>query len=316
MTTLTRTDTAQWFQERDHFLILTHRKPDGDAVGSSAALCLGLRSLGKQAYILENPELTERFAYLHQDLTKAAPEDGDVLVSVDVAAPNMLPEVFMAYLPRISLRIDHHGTAASFTEFELVDPKAGACAEIIYDILMELWVDLDKPMATALYTATATDTGCFRFSNTTDHTFLVAAACAAAGAPVYELNQVLFETVSLPRLRMQGWMVENSRFLKDGQVALCPIPKAIETELGVTEDDMDNISSFLRTIAGVEMAATLREQTDGTVKVSVRSVPGHDSGAVCARFGGGGHAGAAGATIKLPLDEAADALARVILELF
>ena len=108
-------------------------------------------------------------------------------------------------------------------------------------------------------------------------------------------------------------MVENSRLLCGGSVAVCSIPKAVEEELGVTEDDMDNISSFLRTIAGVRLAATLRE-SDNAVKVSLRGVPGYDAGAICARFGGGGHAGAAGATIHLPLAEAAAALEQAMVE--
>ena len=314
MTAMNRTDAACFFAERDRFCILTHRRPDGDTVGSAAALCLGLRSMGKEAHILENPELTDRFAYLHEGLTVTAPAEGDVLVSVDVAAPNMLPKAFEPYRDRIALRIDHHGTSTSFTELELVDPKAGACAEIIYDVLMELWLTLDEKMATAIYVATSTDTGCFRFANTTDHTFVVAAACAAAGAKIYELNQALFETISLSRLRMQGWMVENCKLFCDGRLAICPIPKAVEQELGVTEDDMDNISSFLRTIAGVRLAATLRETDGEAVKISVRGVPGYDAGAVCAKFGGGGHAGAAGGSIRLPLQEAAAALEQAMAE--
>lgn len=311
---MNRTDAACFFAERDHFCILTHRRPDGDTVGSAVALCLGLRSMGKHAYLLENPEFTERFASLYQGLTKAEPDERDVLVSVDVAAPNMLPKAFEPYREKIALRIDHHGTSTSFTQFELVDSGAAACAEIIYDVLMELWLTLDEAMANALYTAVSTDTGCFRFSNTTDHSFLVAAACAAAGANIYELNQTLFETISLARLRMQGWMVENCKLFCDGRLAICPIPKAVEEELGVTEDDMDNISSFLRTIAGVQLSATLRETDGEVVKISVRGVPGYDAGAICSRFGGGGHAGAAGGSIKLPLQEAAAALEQVMVE--
>lgn len=311
---MNRNDVAQWFLERDHFCILTHHKPDGDTVGSAAALCLGLRKLGKQAVILKNPELTPRYTWLHEGLTVDVPAVGDILVSVDVAAPNMLPRAFEPYLDRIALRIDHHGSATPFTPEELVDPEAAACGEIIYDILMEQWVDLDENIAKALYVATSTDTGCFRYSNTTDHSFLVAAACASAGAPVYELNQALFETNSLARLRLQGWMVENATFLAGGKLAVCAIPKAVEEELGIQEDDMDNIASFIRTIAGVCMAATLRENDRGGAKVSIRAVPGYDAGVVCARFGGGGHKGAAGANISLPLAEAAGAVEQAMLE--
>jgi len=316
MTNLNRTETARWLEARNDFVILTHRKPDGDTVGTAAALCRGLRAAGKRAWILENPELTPRFAYLHDGLTCPEVKQEHTLVSVDVAAPNMLPKSFEPLLGRIGLRIDHHGSATGFTDFALVDPLAGACAEIVWDVLTEMGVTMDAAMAEAVYTAVSTDTGCFRFANTTEHTFLVASHCAAAGAPVFQLNRKLFETVSRSRLRLQGWLVENCRMLLDGRAAVCPIPKAVEEALGVTEDDTDNIASFLRTLEGVEMAATLRENADGTVKISVRSDPTRDSGKVCAVFGGGGHKGAAGATMQESLNEAADILAEEIRKLF
>ena len=313
MKKMDRSETADWLQARDNFCILTHRKPDGDTAGAAAALCRGLRQLGKHAAILENPELSPRYAFLHEGLTVSFPQEGDTLVCVDVAAPHMLPDAFSHLLDRIELRIDHHGSSDSFTPLELVDPAAAAAAEIVYDLLMELWVEIDQDIAAALYVGTSTDTGCFRYSNTTDHSFLVAAACAANGAPVYQLNQELFETNSLGRLRLQGWIVEHTKFLKNGRVAICAIPHSVERELGLTEDDLDNISSFPRTIAGVCMAATIREHSENESKASLRSIPGWDSAAVCAVFGGGGHAGASGARIHLPLAEAAKALEEAIL---
>ena len=311
---MTKADVAAWLSERNDFCILTHRKPDGDTVGSAAALCLGLRKLGKRAWILANPDLTPRLAFLHEGLTVDAPGEGDTLVCVDVAAPGLLPKAFESYRERIELRLDHHGTAVSFTPNELVEPLTAACAEIVYEILTELGVELDREIAQALYVGTSTDTGCFRFANTTTHSFRVAAACAEAGAPIFEINLEMFETNSLARLRVQGWMAENSRFLSEGRMVICAIPKAVEEQLGAGEDDMDNISGFPRTIAGVKMAATLRENGEDGVKMSIRAVPGYDAAAVCAKFGGGGHKGAAGASIALPLAEAAKVVEAAMLE--
>lgn len=314
MKPLTRNETANFFVERDHFAILTHRRPDGDTVGSAAALCRILRNQGKTAHVLENPEVTDRYAYLFDGISKSAAAENDVLVAVDVAAPNMLPVCFEQYLDSIALRIDHHGSATSFTEYELVDPQAAACAEIIYDVMMELWGELDRNTAEAMYIAVSTDTGCFRFSNTTDHTFLVAAACAAAGAPIYELNQKLFETNTLAKLRMQAWIVEHLKMLRCGRRAIVAIPKAVEEAIGVTEDDMDNISNFPRTVAGVQMAATLRQTRDGMTKISIRAIPGFDATQVAKQFGGGGHKGAAGASTHMSLEETAAAVERAMTE--
>ena len=311
---MNRTEVARFLAERDRFCILTHRRPDGDTVGSATALCMGLRKLGKQAWVLDNPEFTPRFAYLYEGLTKTVPEEGDVLVSTDVASPNMLPKEFEQYLGKILLRIDHHGSATSFTPEELVDPKSASCAELIYDILVEMGLELDRDVATAVYVGTSTDTGCFRFANTTEHTFRTAAACALAGADIYGLNQQLFETNSLAKLRMHAWMVENMKLMDDGKLAIVAIPRAVEDLLGVTDDDMDNISSYPRTVAGVCMAATLRQSKEGETKISVRAIPGYDAAAICARFGGGGHKGAAGASTHLELEEAAKLLESYMLE--
>ena len=315
MKTLTRSECAQFLLEHDNFLILCHRRPDGDTTGSSAALCLGLRQLGKTAWVLENKEVSERFQWLHAGLTKSAPDGNETIVSTDVASPAMLPESFKGLLGSIALRIDHHGSATSFTDLELVDPHSASCAELILDVLNLMGVEADQKIAEAVYVGASTDTGCFRYANTTAHTFQTAAACAQAGARIYELNQELFETNTLGKLKMQAWIVEHMKMLAGGTMAICAIPRGVEAELGVTPDDMDNISSFPRTVAGVRMAATLRETADGDTKISVRAVPGFDAARVTEKFGGGGHKGAAGASLKVPLAEAAEAVEKAMLEL-
>ena len=152
----------------------------------------------------------------------------------------------------------------------------------------------------AVYVGLSTDTGCFRFANTTAHTFRTAAVCAEAGVDFYNINQTLFETNSLARLRMHGWLIEHVRLLRQGTVAVSLIPRSIEEAIGVTSDDMENISNIPRGIEGV--------------KLSVRAVPGYDAAAVAKRFGGGGHKGAAGAFLDLPLEQAGAAVEAAIAE--
>ena len=314
MKMLTRNETAQFLRDHDRYCIITHCRPDGDTLGSSAALCRILRAMGKTAHLLVNSEVTPRYSFLPEGLTVEQPGDDDTLVSVDVASPKMLSREALPYKERIALRIDHHDSATSFTPVELVDPTAGACAEIIWDLAQELGVAMDQATADAIYTAVSTDTGCFRFSNTTEHTFQVAAACTAAGARVFQLNQELFETVSLTKLKMHSWIVEHMELFGDGKLALVAIPASVEQELGVTEDDMDNISSFPRNIAGVCMAATLRQSKEGRTKLSVRAVPGYDATLVAGVFGGGGHKGASGASAAMPLEEMASAVKAAMLK--
>ena len=308
MASLTRAETAAWLQSHDNFAIVTHRRPDGDTLGSAAVLCRGLRQLGKTAHILENPEITQKYLHLHEGLTKKAPEQKDTLVSVDVASSNMLPEQFRALEGKIALRIDHHRTATPFTDDELVDPAAAACGQIIYDVLLEMGAQLDGAMADALYTAISTDTGCFRYANTQSHTFEVAAACAKVMPDLYGMNQALFGITSLARLKIQSWLLDNAIFLADGKMVVCALPLAVEKQIGVTEDDMENISGFPRSIEGVKIAATLRQSENGEVKLSVRATPDYDASSICAKFGGGGHRGAAGASMNMSLEEATQAV--------
>jgi len=312
MSSLTRREAARWLREHDNYLILSHKRPDGDTIGSAAALCLGLRQMGKNAHVLRNMEITEKYIHLHTGLNQDYPEAGDTLICVDTATPSLLPEAYNHLSKRVQLRIDHHSSDTPFAPLKLVDASAGACGEIIYDVLSELGVQLDKTIAEALYTAVSTDTGGFRYANTTAHSFQVAAECAKAGGDIHSINQQIFETNSFAKLRLQGWMTENIRFRCGGQVAVCALPAQVERDLGLTEDDLENISGFPRSIEGVRIAATLRQVGNGFVKISVRALPGYDAAAVCAKFGGGGHKGAAGALIKAELEEAA---AKVSMEM-
>ena len=313
---LTRNETARVLRDNNRFLILTHRRPDGDTLGSAAALCLGLRLLGKTAWVLCNPEVTPRFSFLLEGLTVDTPPQDTFIVSTDVASPSMLPAQWANLNGKIRLRIDHHASSTSFTQWELVEPDSASCAEIVWELLRLLQCPADTPVFNALYVGISTDTGCFRFSNTSEHTFLAAAACVRAGVNTYRLNQELFETNTLERLKIQAWIVEHMLLLHGGTMAVCAIPRAVEVSVGVTEDDMDNISNFPRTVAGVKVAATLRETRDGDTKLSVRAVPGYDATLVTVRFGGGGHRGAAGASINLPLTAAAEAVRKVMEEVY
>ena len=315
MKTLTKVQTAEFLSAHDRFAIITHCGPDGDTVGSAAALCLGLRQLGKTAHVLENPQVPPKYQYLLENLTKPDAQPGDVLVSVDVAAAHMLSEASRHWADRVDLRIDHHGTSTPFAKYELVEGVA-ACGEIVYDLLVMLGVELDVPMANALYTAVSTDTGCFRYANTTDRSFAVASHCAAVSPDITKIAQQLFDTVTMGKLRLQSWVVAHMHVLQDGKIVICGIPADLREQLDLTEEDMGNLSGFLRSIAGVKIAATVKQDKEGHTGFSVRAVPGYDAAAICEKFGGGGHKGAAGAGMEnVTLDQAVAALIAAMPEI-
>ena len=310
---MTRNECAAFVRQNDNFCIWTHADPDGDALGSAAGLCLGLRALGKTAYVLENSQTPDDLQFLCQDLTVAVPQENATLVTVDVASPRIFMKNESFDPAQIALRIDHHGRSTSYAPLELVEPELASCADLVYEILLELGVELTQEMAIALYTGVSTDTGCFKFANTNAHAFQVAAACAATGANLQPINQAMFDTVSLGKLRLQGWVTEHTKFYADGAVAICVMPAGLAKMLGAQESELSGLSGFVRSIAGVKLAATVQEQETEN-KISVRAVPGYDASAICEKFGGGGHKGAGGASSTISPEETADKLVEAMLE--
>ena len=180
---LTRVETAAFLSDHDKYVILTHIRPDGDTLGSASALCLGLRSLGKTAHVLVNTGVGGRFRWMLEGLTVEEAGKDDTVISTDVASPGMLPDNAQGYLDRVRLRIDHHGSATSFSDLELVDPDSASCAEVVYDVLELMEAPRQAEVLDRIYVGLSTDTGCFRFANTTAHTFRVAAATRALPVP-------------------------------------------------------------------------------------------------------------------------------------
>lgn len=305
---LTLSEAAAFLQAHDNYLLLSHRRPDGDTVGSCAALCRALRSLGKRAWVYANPQFTPKFApYLDGLLApeqtvdpgtrdaSASQASRFTIITCDIASRGLFP--FGMENEEADLAIDHHGTNDGFALRTLVDENAAACAELLTDLIPMLGVRLDKPMGEALYVAISTDTGCFRYANVTADTFRRAAACVAAGAEVYPINRAFFEVKRRPRLALEAWLIEHMEFFAGGRVAVSAIDKALMERLALTEDDIDDISGFGRTIEGVQIAVMLREVENGMGKVSVRTSPDYDAAKICKRLGGGGHPGAAGASL-------------------
>lgn len=295
MKNISLTETAEYLRTNDNYLILSHRRPDGDTVGSSAALCLALRKLGKQAFLYKNPQFTPKFAPYFTGLTADTVPENATVLSVDVAAEGLFP--FGAEQAKVALAIDHHGTNSGFAELACVDASAAACGEVIWALLPLLGVQPDQKIAEAVYVAVSTDTGCFRYSNTSASTLSVAAACKACGADTYSINRVMFEIKRKARLQLEAYLIDTMEFYADGKVSVNAMPTEILNKLGITEDDINDISGFGRNVEGVEIAVMLREVEDGVGKVSVRTSPAYDAAKICARFGGGGHAAAAGGSI-------------------
>lgn len=311
---MTNRETADFLRQHDNYLILNHRRPDGDAVGSAAALCLGLRALGKTAAVWKNPQTTGRYQpYLLGLETETVPEDVTI-VSVDMATENLLPLNGMQFAGKTVLSIDHHISNEGYAAYTNVHPECAACGEVILDIFHCLGLELTVPMAEALYLAISTDTGCFQYSNVTPGTLRAAAELKEVGINTYAINKVMFGTKTKVRLSLEASLIQGAEFYAGGLVCLCCLTNAMMDALHATEDDVDDISGFPRGVEGVQIGVMIRELGEGGAKISLRTGEDYNASAICAALGGGGHKAAAGCSVSGTVEEAKTAILEAIRE--
>ena len=298
----TANEAAAWLAAHDNYLIFTHRRPDGDAFGSAAALCMGLRQIGKDAWVFPNGERPEFLTDLVAPFFSDGDLTGKTLIYVDMSGYGVLAYNAEHAGGKFVFGIDHHASNVGFARENYIRPEAAACAEIIYDVLLSLGVELTKPIAEALYVGLSTDTGCFRFSNTTAKTLAVASACLQTGIETFPWNRKLFIEKSIGRLKMESYIIENLRSYAGGAVQYCFFPPEKEKEWKLTAIDTDNIASIPMTVKGTKLSVVVSVVSDG-VKIGMRANEPYDCGKYCTELGGGGHRAAAGATIPGTVEE-------------
>ena len=302
---------AQFLREHDGYLILTHRRPDGDTIGCAVALCRALRKLGKSAYVLPNEDATALFDPYWGDTL--APEGfvPHTVVSTDIASESLFPQSAQPWLGKVELALDHHPSNTGFARYNCVEADKAACGELIYRIITQ-WFPVDLDIALPLYVAVSTDTGCFVYSNTTPHTHRVAAALMETGIDYAAVNKRHFRTKSYIRLRLESRMVDTMDLHHGGQTAIAAISLRDMAEFGAAEEDVEDIAAVVGQLAGVHTAVTIRELKPGECKLSVRTAADLDASKVCALLGGGGHAAAAGCSVMGSVEDAKAAILNAI----
>ena len=289
-------ETAALLRTFDRVLILTHVRPDGDTVGCAAALCAALRRMGKTAYLLPNPGLTDStrpYAAPYEAPEGFVPEK---VVSTDIATVGLFPENAKPYIGRVDLAIDHHPSFEHFGKANIVRSEAAACGELMYDILCRFG-PITPELALPLYVAVSTDCGCFAYTNTTAHTHAVAAALMNTGIDYKTVNKVFFRTKTRKRMQLEGAMLSTCEFYDRDRVAILSVPISLMERLQATETDAEDLSALGGQIEGVDCAVTMRELRPDVWKMSVRTGSRINATNVCAVLGGGGHAAAAGCTV-------------------
>ena len=300
---------ADLLKQAGPILILTHRRPDGDTVGSAAALCRALRKAGKEAFVFANEDITPRLGFLLEGLTAPEGYAYDYVVAVDIADTTLLTDSAKVFADKIDLCLDHHPSNKEFATDLVLHGKAAAAGEVIYLVAKELGVDFDLPMWEALYIAVATDTGCFKFSNTTPLAHRIAADAIEAGLDFLPHNRTFFEAKSKTRFLIERKMFDDMIFSDNGEICCSWLERSWLNEIGATDDDLDNLSTLTMQLEGVRCGIILTQnKKDKAYKVSVRSHRPADASRICQNFGGGGHPRAAGCTVDLPAEEACKAL--------
>ena len=294
---LTVSETAALLRSFDRVLILTHIRPDGDTVGCAAGLCAALRAMGKTAYLLPNPGLTDNTAPYFTPYAAPADFAPEKVVSVDIAAVGLFPDNARVYLGRVDLAIDHHPSFEGFGRENIVRPEAAACGELVLDIVREL-TPVTPEIALPLYVAVSTDTGGFIYSNVTAATHRAAAELMDTGIDYRSVNKVFFQTKSRIRMQLEAAMLADARFYDGGRVAVLSVPRALLEKFHASESDAEDLSALGPQIQGVDCAVTMRELGDGVWKFSLRTGERVNATEVCRLLGGGGHARAAGATLE------------------
>lgn len=294
---ITVPQAAAMLKDADRILILTHQFPDGDTLGSGFALCRALRALGKQARVICNDSIPEKYAYMTEGMAEQ-PFEPSFVCAVDVADSKLLGDGLQGYAEQTVLCIDHHSSHREFGAKLLMDADMGATAMLILRVIEELGVTVDAAMADCLYTGIATDTGCFKYSNTTPLTHRMAAQLMEAGAHAESINRAMFDIKSRARVALEQLALESMEFYDDGRVAVMRITEDMMKQSGAAEFDMEGLSPLPRQIEGVWVGLTLRQKADGSYKVSVRTGAHADASAICSLLGGGGHARAAGCTLS------------------
>ena len=290
-------------------VIVFHRNPDADAVGSAFALQRVLEQLGSPTRCICCNEVPANLQFLMNAVQESVlPEivlsdfEPARIITVDTASLSQMGEVANIFGDRVDLMIDHHEPDASYGVQTYIRATAAATGEIIFDLIKKLASEerivIDEEMCVDLYAAISGDTGCFRYSNVTPKTHLRAAELVASGINCADINRRLFENKTLERLRAQSAAISNMELFADGKIAVVTFPYALKAGLGLDDDDLGALVDVPRSLSGVEIALCIRQPLpEGKFRVSARSNGIYDVAELCRKFDGGGHAKAAGCTL-------------------
>ena len=299
---------ANKLKEAETVLLYPHVIMDGDTLGSSIALCVALRKLGKKAYILIEDEIPSYLLFMEKGYCtydQQILDEPDISIAIDCSD---IERFFMRqekYLTgKASICVDHHKTNKSFADFNYIDENAAATGEIIFHLIKMMGVEVDVEMAEAIYTAITTDTGNFQYTNTTKNTHLITAELFDIGIDLEKISVEVYQNIRLEQLKISSEVFGNMEMLYHGKANIAFVTQEMLKETGALMEETEGIIATLRNISGVEISAFLKEKQIGEIKVGLRAKTYGDVSVIAQAFGGGGHKKAAGCTLNTTLEEA------------
>jgi len=298
--------------ERRRFLLTSHARPDGDAVGSALACGQILRMMGKEAEVVLHdgvPRIYQPLPFADR-VVKADRVNGNYEAAIILECDSIQRTRLQGLEDRFLINIDHHLSGRPFAHVNWIDPKAVATAELVYRLAREAAVTITADIATCLYTAVLTDTGSFMFAGTNEHTFSLARELVIAGADPARCARNIYFAHSTAKMRLLGAALSNLH--REGSLAWIWITREQMERCGAKEEDCEGLVNYALSIQDVEVAAFFRELPDGRYRVSLRSKGALNVATVAEQFGGGGHECASGLSLNGPLSVA---VARVVAQL-
>jgi len=298
-------------RQHHRFAVLSHIRPDGDALGSTLALALSLKELGKDVRAWNEEGMLEKYRFLAGaellTLPPNAPEEFDVAIALDTATQNRLGKAAEAVRKaKLWINIDHHPSNPGYGDLVYIDPLAPATGQILFELITTAKLPMTPAVAENLYAAISTDTGSFQYSNTTARTFEIAADLIRAGVNVGRLSRLLYENYPKRRVELLRLLLGTMQFGCDDRLAWFSLSQEMAKSVGALPEDNEGLIDHLRAIRGIIVAIFFEELADGKVRVSMRSKnEAVDVCAICQSFGGGGHTLAAGARVRGRLSEVA-----------
>ena len=297
-------EVLQQIEQRDRFLLTSHARPDGDAIGSALACCQLLRAMGKQADVVLHdavPRIYRSLPFADQ-VVQSNTVEGDYDAAIILECDSIHRTRLAGLEDRFLISIDHHVSGRPFAHVNWIDPHAVATAEMVFRLGREAGMPLSPEIATCLYTALMTDTGSFMFQGTNENTFALARELVLAGADPAHCARGIYFAHSEAKMRLLGEALRNLK--TEGHIAWTWVMHKQMERYGAREEDCEGLVNYVLSIGEVEVAAFFRELPEGRFRVSLRSKGKLDVARVAERFGGGGHECASGCSLEGPLGEA------------